>query len=45
MRRPQDYFGRVWATAFRANELAQLEYHGDTDFDDECDTNDTEDLS
>ncbi|MGW2998156.1 tyrosine-type recombinase/integrase [Streptomyces sp. NPDC001155] len=33
LRRPQDYFGRVWATAFRANELAQLEDLGDTDFD------------
>lgn len=25
LRRPQDYFGRVWATAFRGRELAQLE--------------------
>ncbi|MFE7371907.1 tyrosine-type recombinase/integrase [Streptomyces anulatus] len=25
LRRPQDYFGRVWATAFRAQELAQAE--------------------
>jgi len=22
-RRPQDYFGRIWSTAFRATELAQ----------------------
>ncbi|MCP9209440.1 tyrosine-type recombinase/integrase [Streptomyces sp. NEAU-Y11] len=44
LRRPQDYFGRVWATAFRANELAQHEDHGD-DFDDEYDTDETEDLS
>lgn len=40
LRRPQDYFGRVWATAFRANELAQLEDLGDTDFDDEYDNED-----
>ncbi|MEU2134177.1 hypothetical protein [Streptomyces sp. NPDC018352] len=33
LRRPQDYFGRVWATAFRANELAQHENHSDTDYD------------
>ncbi|WP_237555760.1 MULTISPECIES: hypothetical protein [unclassified Streptomyces] len=45
MRRLQDYFGRVWATAFRANELAQHEDHGDTDFDDEYDTDENEDLS
>lgn len=25
MRRPQDYFGRVWSTAFRASELARRE--------------------
>ncbi|MEU9391473.1 tyrosine-type recombinase/integrase [Streptomyces sp. NPDC048324] len=37
LRRPQDYFGRVWATAFRANELAQHEDHGDGS-DDEYDT-------
>lgn len=45
LRRPQDYFGRVWATAFRANELAQHEDHGDIDFDDECDADENEDLS
>ncbi|MFK0288067.1 hypothetical protein ACIQVL_47440 [Streptomyces sp. NPDC090499] len=28
LRRPQDYFGRVWSTTFRARELAR---HGDTD--------------
>jgi hypothetical protein len=22
LRRPQDYFGRVWSTAFRATQLA-----------------------
>ncbi|MFF6816241.1 hypothetical protein ACFZAG_41520, partial [Streptomyces sp. NPDC012403] len=31
LRRPQDYFGRVWSTAFRAHELARHEDHGDTD--------------
>ncbi|MFD0226603.1 tyrosine-type recombinase/integrase [Streptomyces hirsutus] len=45
LRRPQDYFGRVWATAFRANELAQHEDHGDIDFDDEYSTDENEDLS
>ncbi|MFK0182553.1 tyrosine-type recombinase/integrase [Streptomyces xanthochromogenes] len=45
LRRPQDYFGRVWATAFRANELAQHEDHGDTDFDNEYDADDSEDLA
>ncbi|WP_434597153.1 tyrosine-type recombinase/integrase [Streptomyces sp. A5-4] len=45
LRRPQDYFGRVWATAFRANELAQHEDHGDTEFDDEYTTDDNEELS
>ncbi|MFJ1957796.1 hypothetical protein ACIOGT_32370 [Streptomyces microflavus] len=25
LRRPQDYFGRVWATAFRSQELVQAE--------------------
>ncbi|MER5615395.1 tyrosine-type recombinase/integrase [Streptomyces sp. NPDC002215] len=29
LRRPQDYFGRVWATAFRAQELARHEEAGD----------------
>ncbi|MFE9069226.1 hypothetical protein [Streptomyces violaceusniger] len=28
LRRPQDYFGRVWVTAFRAQELAR---HDDED--------------
>lgn len=28
LRRPQDYFGRVWATAFRAQELARHEDEG-----------------
>ncbi|MEU0103314.1 hypothetical protein [Streptomyces sp. NPDC006267] len=45
LRRPQDYFGRVWATAFRATRLAQHEDHGDIDFDDEYGTDETEDLS
>lgn len=45
LRRPQDYFGRVWATAFRATHLAQHEDHRDTDFDDEYDTDENEDLS
>ncbi|MGW6145065.1 tyrosine-type recombinase/integrase [Streptomyces sp. NPDC055140] len=27
LRRPQDYFGRVWSTAFRAQELARHEGH------------------
>ncbi|MEU0578107.1 tyrosine-type recombinase/integrase [Streptomyces griseoincarnatus] len=29
LRRPQDYFGRVWATAFRAQELARHEEEGE----------------
>ncbi|WP_206432855.1 tyrosine-type recombinase/integrase, partial [Streptomyces sp. ADI98-12] len=28
LRRPQEYFGRVWATAFRAQELAQHQTDG-----------------
>lgn len=28
LRRPQDYFGRVWSTAFRAQELARKEDQG-----------------
>ncbi|WP_405681964.1 hypothetical protein [Streptomyces sp. NBC_00057] len=31
LRRPQDYFGRIWATAFQAHELARHEDHEDTD--------------
>ncbi|MGW5446802.1 hypothetical protein [Streptomyces asiaticus] len=31
LRRPQDHFGRVWSTAFRAHELARHEDHGDAD--------------
>ncbi|MFF4551052.1 tyrosine-type recombinase/integrase [Streptomyces sp. NPDC001406] len=27
LRRPQDFFGRVWSTAFRATELAQSQDH------------------
>ncbi|MFI9063877.1 hypothetical protein ACIGQE_18635 [Streptomyces sp. NPDC053429] len=38
LRRPQDYFGRVWATAFRARELAQLDDPDDADFEDEYGT-------
>ncbi|QWY65467.1 site-specific integrase (plasmid) [Mycobacterium avium subsp. hominissuis] len=30
MRRPQDYLNRMWATAFRAQELAQLDDADDT---------------
>ena len=40
LRRPQDYFGRVWSTVFRAQELAQHHAHGDTDFSDEYDNED-----
>ncbi|WP_406739609.1 tyrosine-type recombinase/integrase [Streptomyces atratus] len=29
LRRPQDYFGRVWSTAFRAQELARHEEGGE----------------
>jgi hypothetical protein len=29
LRRPQDYFGRVWNTAFRARELADQHEAGD----------------
>ncbi|MET7906175.1 hypothetical protein ABZS86_33835 [Streptomyces sp. NPDC005355] len=31
LRRPQDYFERVWSTVFRAHELARHENHGDAD--------------
>lgn len=41
LRRPQDYFGRVWATAFRATELARQDELEDTDSDIDTD----EDLS
>ncbi|MEU3135774.1 tyrosine-type recombinase/integrase [Streptomyces sp. NPDC006854] len=36
LRRPQDYFGRVWATAFRAEELARRADLGDIDINDEA---------
>ncbi|MCX4403964.1 site-specific integrase [Streptomyces sp. NBC_01764] len=29
LRRPQDYFGRVWSTSFRARELAELDTEGE----------------
>ncbi|MCZ0999632.1 hypothetical protein O1M63_18430 [Streptomyces mirabilis] len=29
LRRPQDYFGRIWSTAFRAQELAHREEEQD----------------
>ncbi|MFB7648076.1 tyrosine-type recombinase/integrase [Streptomyces sp. NPDC056084] len=29
LRRPQDYFGRVWSTTFRARELAELDAEGE----------------
>ncbi|GAA3819077.1 hypothetical protein GCM10022403_060610 [Streptomyces coacervatus] len=29
LRRPQDYFGRVWSTAFRASELARQDEDGE----------------
>ncbi|MEI5036303.1 hypothetical protein RB201_37520 [Streptomyces sp. S1A(2023)] len=33
LRRPQDYFGRVWATAFRAEELARrADMHADDEY-------------
>jgi hypothetical protein len=31
LRRPQDYFGRVWATAFRAQEPARHQAEGEPD--------------
>ncbi|MFG2025617.1 tyrosine-type recombinase/integrase [Streptomyces sp. NPDC048825] len=33
LRRPQDYFGRVWATAFRASELARHEADMEDEYD------------
>ncbi|MET7605139.1 tyrosine-type recombinase/integrase [Streptomyces avermitilis] len=44
LRRPQDYFGRVWATAFRASELARHEDHDGIDTGDEYETDENEDL-
>ncbi|MFF1400438.1 tyrosine-type recombinase/integrase [Streptomyces sp. NPDC058287] len=35
LRRPQDYFGRIWSTAFRASELAQHKDEYDDEPDDE----------
>ncbi|MET7906219.1 hypothetical protein ABZS86_34100 [Streptomyces sp. NPDC005355] len=29
LRRPRDYFGRVWSTTFRARELAELDTEGE----------------
>jgi hypothetical protein len=34
-RRPQDYFHRIWSTAFRATELAQTTHHQAPDADQE----------
>ncbi len=34
MRRPQDYFNRIWATTFRATDLAN--HTGNLDEDDDC---------
>jgi hypothetical protein len=31
LRRPQDYFQRIWSTAFRATDLAALDQPGNTD--------------
>ncbi|MFE4612127.1 tyrosine-type recombinase/integrase [Streptomyces niveus] len=42
LRRPQDYFGRVWSTTFRASELAQHEDHGDAGLDEEYDIDEEE---
>ncbi|WP_331755818.1 hypothetical protein [Streptomyces sp. NBC_01643] len=41
LRRPQDYFGRVWATAFRASELARHE--AEYDIEDEYDVSEADD--
>ncbi|CAM5237888.1 tyrosine-type recombinase/integrase [Streptomyces hirsutus] len=35
LRRPQDYFGRVWSSAFRAEELARQADVDDLELDDE----------
>jgi hypothetical protein len=35
LRRPQDYFHRIWSTTFRATELADLETPADDDFEQE----------
>jgi len=36
LRRPQDYFHRIWSTTFKATELAALENpSNDTDFEQE----------
>ncbi|MBK5991732.1 tyrosine-type recombinase/integrase [Streptomyces sp. MBT58] len=35
LRRPQDYFGRVWSSAFRAEELARQAEVDDLELDDE----------
>lgn len=43
LRRPQDYFGRVWATAFRGRELAQLEGPDDDRLEGEYGTDEDED--
>ncbi|MEU4955716.1 site-specific integrase [Streptomyces lavendulae] len=42
LRRPQDYFGHVWATAFRAQELARRESHDEIDDEYETDTDQDE---
>ncbi|EGX55920.1 hypothetical protein SZN_30442 [Streptomyces zinciresistens K42] len=36
LRRPQDYFQRLWSTAFRASDLAQT----NTDDQDDCKNDD-----
>ena len=41
LRKPQDYFPRVWSTAFRASDLADgggTDQHGSQDSDDEQET-------
>jgi len=35
LRKPQDYFHRIWNTAFRAADLADTDAHADTQLDEE----------
>ncbi|MFE3905601.1 hypothetical protein ACFXPY_36300 [Streptomyces sp. NPDC059153] len=42
LRRPQDYFHRVWSTAFRAADLADAGTDEEGEYSDTCTTEDTD---
>lgn len=42
LRKPQDYFHRVWSTAFRAADLADAGSNEDSEYSDTCTAEDTD---